>query len=213
MMEKNFNEQESLQLITEMIARARSNFQRTSRRTTLLWGYIIAILALANFALLHLLEGEERLSSYWVWALTFPLFIIHYLYEGRKAKKSLVKNHIDRMIGYLWLAFFVSCLIFIASVFTLTFGLRTGDFCMLYLLINPVILTFTGLCMFVNGKLCRFAPFVVGGVVFWAGALLSAAVLLIWPCQSLQFLVLSFAMIGGFIIPGHLLNHKEKQDV
>jgi hypothetical protein len=213
-METNFNEQDSLRLITEMISQARSNFQRKNGRSILLWGYAIAILALVNFALLRILEGQQQLwGSYWVWTLTIPLFIANYMYEAKKAKKALVKNHIDRMIGYVWLAFFISNLIFIASVFILTIGFHTPHIRVLYLLITPVILAFTGLCVFVNGKLCRFRPYVYGGVVFWAGALLSVLVLLVWPQQSLQYIVLSLCMIGGFIIPGHLLNDKEKQDV
>ncbi|MDR1937861.1 MAG: hypothetical protein LBQ73_05105 [Tannerellaceae bacterium] len=212
-METNFNEQDSLRLITEMITQARSNFQRKNGRSILLWGYAIAILALSNFALLHLLEGEAQMQSYWVWMLTIPLFIVNYIYEARKAKRALVKNHIDRMIGYLWLAFFVANLIFIASVFALTLGFHTPHIGVLYLLIMPVTTTLTGLCLFVNGQLCRFRPYVYGGIIFWVGALLSVVVLLVWLEQSLQFLVLSLCTIGGFIIPGHLLNEKEKQDV
>jgi hypothetical protein len=212
-METNFNEQDSLRLITEMITQARSNFQRKNGRSILLWGYAIAILSLANCALLHILEWQQQPQSYWVWTLTIPLFIINYMYEAKKAKQALVKNHIDRIIGYLWLAFFVSVLIFIASIFTFRIGLDEYSSKVMYLLITPVILAFTGLCIFVNGKLCHFNPYVWGGVVFWAGSLLSSLALLIWPHHSLQLLVLALCMGGGFILPGHLLNDKEKQDV
>jgi hypothetical protein len=153
------------------------------------------------------------MQSYWVWALTIPLYIVNYAYEAKKAKKALVKNHLDRIIGYVWLAFFVSNLVFIATIFIFTIWSRIVDIKLLYLLITPGILTFTGLCMFVNGKVCRFLPYVCGGVVFWLGAVLSALVLLIWPHQSLQFLVLAFCMIGGFILPGHSSGHKAEQDV
>jgi hypothetical protein len=213
-MEKEFNEQESLRLITNMITQAKERFQRKNGDGIILWGYSIAILALANFVLLQVLEEGMRASAYWVWACTIPLFIVNHFNEARKAQKAHVKNYINDMVGYVWLAFFISTLILVVSTFVLAVIFREYHGGILFLIITPVIMAATGLCLFINGKLCRIRSLVYGATIFWTGALLSVAILIIWKeQQGMQFLVLSFCVILGFILPGHSLNRKIRQDV
>jgi hypothetical protein len=213
MMEKDFNEQESLRLITRMIAQAKERFQKRNGDSIILWGYSIMILALANFGLLHVLDEGKQALSYCVWGCTLPLFIVNYVNEARKAGNASVRNYIDYITGHLWLGFFVSNLILVASAFVLAWAFRAYHGGIVFGLITPMIMGMTGLCLFINGKLYRFRPFVYGAAVFWAGALLSVAVLAVWQKQSLQFLALALCMIPGFILPGHILNRKDRQDV
>jgi hypothetical protein len=214
-MEKAFNEQESLKLITDMIAQARERFQQRNGDGIILWGYSIMALALANFVLLQTLAGESKTYAYMVWLCVIPIFAAHYIYEARKAKtKAHAGNYIDNMIGYVWLAFFITNLILVASVFILACGaLREYNGWTMFLIINPAVMSVVGLCLFINGKLCRFRPFVYGAVVFWAGALLSTLIMMLCGDQSTQFVILALCMILGFIIPGHVLNRKAGQDV
>jgi hypothetical protein len=213
-MEKEFNEQESLRLITNMITQAKERFQKKSGDGIILWGYSIAILALANFVLLQVLEEGLKTSAYWVWVCTIPLFIVNYFNEARKTQKTYVKNYINDMVGYVWLAFFISSLILVVSIFALAIIFREYHGGILFLIITPAIMGATGLCLFINGKLCRIRSLVYGAAIFWAGTLLSVAVLTVWKeQQGMQFLVLGFCMILGFILPGHSLNRKNKQDV
>jgi hypothetical protein len=212
-MEKEFNEQESLRLITDIIVQAKERFQRRNGNNIILWGYSIAILALANFVLLQVLNGEGRSFAYCVWICTIPLFIANYLNEGRKAQKAHVKNYIESIIGDVWLAFFISNLILVASVFILSEIFRAHHDGTVFLLITPTLMSITGLCLFINGKIYRFQSFVYGAIVFWAGALLSVSSSAVWKMQDLQFLILTLCMIFGFILPGHILNRKVKQDV
>ncbi|MDR1557036.1 MAG: hypothetical protein LBS88_08415 [Tannerellaceae bacterium] len=211
-MEKELNKQESLQLITDMIAQARERFQNRSGDGIILWGYVVAILALANFVLLQVLEGEQVNYSYWVWMCTIPVFVVNYIREAGKAKKAYVRNYIDSIIGYVWLAFFISNLILIASVFILAITFQDYHGGILFRLITPMIMGMTGLCLFINGKAYRFQPFVYGAILFWTGALVSALIQVVWA-YSLHFLVLALCMIPGFILPGHILNRKARQDV
>ena len=106
-MEEKFNEQESLRLITEMIAQARERFQKRNANSIILWGYSIVILALANFALLQALDAGSKAYAYSVWLCTIPLFIVNYFNESRKARQSHVSNYIDHLVGCVWLAFFI----------------------------------------------------------------------------------------------------------
>ncbi|MDR1645758.1 MAG: hypothetical protein LBS05_08055 [Tannerellaceae bacterium] len=210
-MENQLNEQESLRIIKDMIAQAKERFQKRNGDSIILWGYLIAILAMANFVLLRTLSAELQPQAYWVWMCTLPAFVIHYIHAARKARTTCAGSYIDTLVGHTWLAFYISVALFIASVFILAVALRAGG--NLFTLIMPVIMSATGLCLFVNGKAYRFRPFVYGAIGFWVGALLSAIVVVIWQKQSLQFLVLAVCMIVGFILPGHLLNRKARHDV
>jgi hypothetical protein len=212
-MEKEFNEQESLKLITNMITQAKERFQEKNADGIILWGYSIAILALANFVLLRVPDEGAKSFAYWVWACTIPLFAIHFFYKARKAGKAQVRNYIDRMVGYVWLAFFISIMVLVASIFALAIAFREYHAEVLFLLITPAIMGATGLCLFINGKLCRIRPFMYGAAVFWAGALLSVIAPIWNGQQSMQFLVLALCMIVGFIVPGYSLNHKTGKNV
>jgi hypothetical protein len=211
-MKEDFNEQESLKLITGMIAQAKDRFRSRNGNSIIFWGYSIALLAVANFALLQTLpQGSESLA-YWVWLCTFPLFAVNYVRESRKAAQAHAASYINRLTGHVWLGFAVSTLILVLAVFALAAILPPGGEAV-FLLINPLIMGMTGLCLFINGKAYSFRPFVYGAAMFWAGSLLSVLVLVVWKLQSAQFLVLALCMLVGFILPGHVLNRKAGQDV
>lgn len=212
-MEKNFNEQESLRFITGMIAQAKERFRTRNGNSVILWGYSILILAVANFVLLQVLYGERGAYAYCVWLCTIPLFAVNYIYEARKARKAHSSSYIDSLTGYVWLAYFISNLVLIVAVFVLAVAYWASGGWVLFQMIHPIVMATTGLCLFINGKLYRFRAFVYGSVVFWAGALLSATMVHVWDIQGFQLLVLALCMIPGFILPGHILNRKSRQDV
>jgi hypothetical protein len=205
-MEKELNEQDSLRLITEMITQARSNFQKGRGDGIVFWGYTIAIIALANFVLLQIFGYQPAI--YWVWALTIPIFIIHYVTELKRGKKALAKNGINEIIGHVWFAYAISSAVFVASIFI------TGIWdSVVFLLINPALIGMSGLCIYVTGRVCRFKPFVYGAYAFWCGALISAAIPVVCHAIDFQFLILALCMLVGFVIPGHILNRKSDQNV
>lgn len=214
-MEKNFNEQESLKLIANMIAQAKDRFQKRNGNSIILWGYSIMILALVNFALLQILDAANDAYAYAVWLCTIPLFIVNYFNETRKSRQAHASNYIDKVVGYVWLAFFISVLILTAAIYVLAGAILSlspyGS--LLFHLITPLIMALMGLCLFVNGKIYRFQAFVYGSAVFWAGALLSVFIPIVWKMQGLQFVALAICMIFGFILPGYMLNRKANQDV
>jgi hypothetical protein len=207
-MENQFNEQESLQLIKEMITQARTTFQKGRGDSLVFWGYFIAVLALANFILLRIFENQSWV--FWVWALTLPVSIVNAVIGHRKEKKALVKNHINSLIGYIWFAYFITIVCFLMSIFAIAFGLEVK---ILFLLINPVIIGMSGLALFVTGRVCRFQPYVYGAVLFWTGAVVSAFIPVVFGRIDYQFVVLALCLIMGFVIPGHILNSKTDTNV
>lgn len=207
-MEPKFTEQDSFKLINEMIAQARDNVQTNSGKILVFNGYIISLLAIANIVLLHLLP--EPVYSFWIWALVYPFTFIYMFLEKKKEKPAIVRTYIDRIVAKTWRAFGISVIVLLASIFLCVFIFESWLFCVL---ITPVILVLTGLAQYVTGHTCRYTLFIRAAYIFWGGALLSVISYLLMQSQDLPFLILAVCMVIGFVIPGHNLNQKAKQNV
>lgn len=207
-MGKDLNERESLTLISEMISQARNNIEVGSANNLLFSGYSVAITAILNFILLHILPETQQ--AYWVWMLMIPMYLVDYLVDMRRDKAKLVRTHLDTIIGGVWKAFGYGCALLLAVVFGLVFALNSWMFT---LIITPVIMIMTGVAIFVSAVVCRYKPFFRSAYIFWIGAILCIAWLFVVKEGSAQFIILALGMIFGSIIPAHVLNRKAKQNV
>lgn len=207
-MKKNFNEQDSLKLINEMITQARNNFRIGMGDGIIFWGYVIAILALFEFILKCVIVPAYH--AYWVWAFTVPIFAGYFWYESKKAKQAMVVTHLDKVVGYIWLAFVFSNAIFIGSIIFISYKWSTP---LLFLFIKPVIMILVGLSLFITGKIYRFKPYVYGACFFWLGSILCVLLRAYFNDGDYGPIILSVSMIVGFVIPGHILNRKAKSNV
>ncbi len=207
-MEKQLNEQESLNLISEMISQARNNIELGAANNLLLSGYSVAITALLNFVLLHTLARPEM--SYWMWLLMIPMYLVNFWVDLRHDKSKLVKTHIDSIIGGIWGSFGYACALFIAVVFGLILVINTWE---LTLVIIPVIMIMTGMAVFSTAVVCRYKPFFRSAYIFWISALATIIWFFFFKEASGQFMILAVAMILGFIIPAHILNRKARENV
>lgn len=207
-MENNFNEQDSLKLINEMITQARNNFRKGAGNSFILWGYVIAILAMSDYILMHFITPSYNAN--WVWILTLPVFIISSIYESQKAKTAVVVTHLDKVVGTIWLGFFIANILFIS---TILFVATYWGASIVYILITPIILIMMGLSLFATAKVYRFRPYLYGAGIFWLGAVLCVLQYMCIDFINLQFIILSVCMILGFVVPGHILNRKAETDV
>lgn len=205
-MDEKFTSQDSLKLINEMIAQSRNNFRLGIGKHFIFWGYVITILALANFVLLNVLPNPYY--SYNVWILTLFIYIGNVIYDKKQETSRLVRTHIDTIIANIWTGFFFSNLVIVPSVYAVAIGFKVS---IVFVLITPIILTLTGLALFITAKASRFKQFQTGAFLFWGGAWVSVASLFTGR-GDIQFLVLALTMIIGFIIPGHAANRKAKKE-
>ena len=201
-MDTNFSHEESLALVNEMICRARNNVQKERMYSVLFWGYTVALLALANFTLIHVLNDPNQ--SFLVWLVTVLAFAVSHFIDRKIDRTALVKTHIDKIGGIVWRGFAISSAVFLVVVFALAF--RIMDF-RLMLLINPVYMVMIGLCEFATACIYRYKPWYWIAVLFWAGAI-SCAFLQV----DRQFIILAVCMIMGFVVPGHLLTRQQKKN-
>jgi hypothetical protein len=207
-MDSKFTEQESLAVITEMIDRARHNVQKGSGTFMIYWGAMVAIMALLNVALvyiLHCMSISPNLSFH-IWWIMLPAWIVSFILEHKRDKRTLVKSHIDTIISSVWSAFGISIAIFLLMIFGLAYSLQVYDH---FYLINPVIILLMGIGEFITAKACRFRPFLYGAIAMWAGSLACALAVMLFKNGNgvlVQFLILAACMIIGFVVPGYKLN-------
>ncbi|WP_029903483.1 hypothetical protein [Prevotella sp. 10(H)] len=206
-MEKKFSEQDSLNLINEMITQAQNNFRKGAGNTSIFCGYFVALTAIFNYILLHTLS--EPRQSFWVWILMIPMMAIVAFINRKKKREAIVTTHIDKIVSNIWKAFAISVIVFILVIFGSACILKTAA---LTIIITPCILLMMGTAQFVTSVACRFRLYFYGAIIFWTGAILSVATYFTGD-SSLQFIILAACVIAGLSIPGHIANRKAKKHV
>jgi hypothetical protein len=206
-MEKNFNEQDSLRLINEMISQARNNFQKGRSNSSIFCGYVVAATAFANFILIQTLENPHQ--SYWIWLVMIPMMIISGIIARKHIEHSTVRTHIDNIVSGIWNAFAISIGILLISIYGTAYAKNSGY---LGILITPVILAMMGAAQYATSVAFRFKPYRYGALVSWGGALACVGSYLLREF-SIQFIILGVCAILGLSIPGHIANKKAEGNV
>jgi hypothetical protein len=194
MNQEKFSAEQSLQVIHNMIEKAKNQFSENGH-LYLLWGWVVFFCSIAQFILLKFVKYEHH---YYVWAACW-LAVIYQLYYLRKRNRvQKVENYTDKMMGYIWISFAVLMMLIGFSIGTL--GKEQY-----YKLIAPVFLAMYGVPTFLCGIFLRFRPLVTGGVGCWVLSVGSHFV----P-YDYQLLLLSVAMIVAWIVPGYNLQKRYK---
>lgn len=187
-----FSEEESLQLITQMINKAKNDFIETGI-SALMWGSIVTVCALLQFAAFF----YNLPWSGWVWLLTFFAVIPQIIISVREAKKKKFKTYHDDSMGGIWIAFGISMFLFNFYLASLT--IPDG------VLIHPntIFLIAYGIPTFATGFARRFTPMLVGGIACWVFAILSVYT----PYPYVMLLTAGAALLAWFI-PGIILQRR-----
>ncbi|MDR1332415.1 MAG: hypothetical protein LBK07_09980 [Tannerella sp.] len=203
-----------MEVITEMISRARNNLNR-GVNVMIFWGYLVAATAIANFILLQ--APAVGHDAYSVWLLMIPGAVVSYFINRRIDRTAVVRTHIDRIIRSAWAGFGISVFVFWGMITAFACLTRSAE---VMFLITPVILTMLGLGEYVTACACRARPMKWIAALFWLGAILCVFPFR-WQSvdghlagtlyQGYQQLIMAVCMIAGFAVPGHLIQRKQKQ--
>jgi hypothetical protein len=187
--EKQLTQEESLRIIHEMISAAKNDV-KADAFIFLLWGWLVFVASLTQFALI--LMNSEWNSIPW---LLMPIGgIITVIYSVRKGKKERTRTNVTESLKYTWIAF--TAALFIIMFFN----------SMNVLQVLPCIMVLYGMGLFLSGGALKFNPLIYGGMFCWACAIAGFYVQNIY-----QLLILSAAVMGGYIIPGYLLKMNNKK--
>jgi hypothetical protein len=113
MEEKNISEQESLQLIQEMIGKAKRNFHE-SGASSILWGSVIGSCGLISY-----FEQQFDFSiGFDIWILTLIAIIPGVWINIRASRRRVVKTHAQSATDVVWNVFGISivCIVLYANL-------------------------------------------------------------------------------------------------
>lgn len=194
-MEKNnLSEQQSLSIILDMVNKAKANIEDSSFYY-LFWGWLVFAASMLHYALL--MADYEK--PYLPWMLMPIGGIITAAYSYKQGKKATSKSYIEDFMKYVLIAFLVTLLIVLFSMSKLELNTY------------PMVMLIYGTWLFISGGALKFMPLIIGGIINW-----TLAIVAFYFAFEMQLLILAFAVLFGYIIPGHLLKlhfKKLKQNV
>lgn len=193
MEDKKMSEQESLELISQVIRDSRKSVEYKAGSFSLIWGYVTVIVSLLVYAGFALTDYHEVA---WLWFL-IPIGGCLAMWRLGLSQKSLKRTYFDRIINQVWMVLglvgwglSVACL------------LLPGAFSILFLisLIMSMGVTLTG-CI------ASYKTYIGFGIT---GILLSFLCLAVKGEE--QILIFAAIFVIMMIIPGHLLNRDVRRE-
>jgi hypothetical protein len=182
--EESLTSEQSLELITSMISRAKNEYFDTGI-SALLWGAVIIFCSLVTYAN-HWLKWA---ALDYIWFLTIVAVIPQVIISIREGKQRGYKTHESDLIGGVWMSYAIA--IFLFSYVDYALDLRQDV---------PIYLTLFGIPTFATGYGRRFKPMIFGGLTCWVLAIVALYV----RDHNALFLMAAGALVAWFI-PGLLL--------
>ncbi len=187
---ENFNEQDSLKLINEMIGKAKKSYV-TKGIASIVWGALITFCGLVNWYEIHF-----KVDFGDVWLLTLFALIpqIYFSVKERRSKNFI--SHNETTVRYIWIAFAVSMFITIPY-----FGRLQGVSPI------PIIMMLYALPTFIIGGMCKFMPMILGGIFCWVASVTS-----IFTNVEIDVLLMAACGLFAWLIPGIILWNRYKKN-
>jgi len=207
--EKKLSEKESLDLIAQMISKAKNSYHDTGIGA-MMWGAVIAICSLVRLSELHF---NYRLP-FDIYLLTLVAIIPQVFITIKEKKERKVKSYDDAFIDYLWLGFGISIflLILISNNIFNEWGSWTnehkpasgnGNPYGFYEFVAPLFLMLYGMPTFVTGAACKFKPMMWGGLFCWI-----CSITTIYTSIKIDLTLTALSAIVAWFIPGILMERE-----
>lgn len=207
MEERELTQQESLEIITSMIARTRKRYIGDGN-IMMMWGYVsVAVCALVWI----MLAVTHNQAWNWLWFLIWIIGgTLTPIMARREEKVRGVKSYSDRITSQIWTVVGYSSIAMTAFClgFMLIGGVNTWAS---WLALALIIVPFAEIA---QGIVIKEKSLVFGGVIgLTAGICTSCCLVGRVPLNAVWFMpmfMLAFACM--MIIPGHILNYKARRE-
>jgi hypothetical protein len=185
--EKELTGQESLELISRMISKAKRDYYDTGL-SSLLWGSTITFCSLIAFVNYYL---KWPVFDY-VWFLTFAAVIIQGMISAREKKLRRRKGHDEDLMSGIWISFAIAMFLvsWVLSWFNLPF-------------LTSIYMIIYGIPTFTTGYARRFRPMLIGGIACWVFSMLA----MFTPFPYVMLYMAASAQLAWFI-PGLILRKR-----
>lgn len=190
--QEELSHKESLQLIEEMIYKAKNSYHE-SGTSALLWGGTIMFCSIVSFA-------NTWLKLDWlnqVWWLTFIALVPQIVISIRESKAQKFKAHTSDAMSGIWISFGI-------GIFLLSFYgnvAKAESTATLFLILY-------GMPTFATGYTHRFKAMIIGGIICWVSAIISLYVA--YRIDVILFFISAFFawFLPGLILRRHYLKQK-----
>lgn len=209
MEDKQLTEQESLQLIQQMISRAKNNFVDTGIGP-ILWGAVISLCSIVQFLIIQF----QWHLPFDIWILALVAIIPQIFISVQERRERKAKGWDDDIMGYVWLCFGVGVFIinFLNNVAADAFNPLLSDYREItgkenvpnfWTYGSSYLLFVYGYPTIVTGAARKFRLMTIGGIVCWVSALVSA-----FTVTKFDFLLMAVSAALAWLIPGIVLCKK-----
>jgi hypothetical protein len=212
--EKKFTEQESLQLITEMIQKVKGSFHE-SGTSAILWGSVVGFCGLLSFSQLQ----WNFSIGFDIWLLIFAAIIPQVYIVYREKNKKLVKTYQQLATDNIWMIYAISLAALVLyqnivpgvsdklmtqdGVQLLQKNIQTGeikDFHFFIPGISSVYLIIYAFPTIGTGLINKFKPMIYGALICYGFFIIS-----LYASFKYDMLLMGLAGIVNWLIPGFIL--------
>lgn len=220
MEERNMSEQESLQIIQEMIVKAKADFHE-SGISSILWGSVIGFCGLMSFA-----EQQWNFSlKFDVWLLTLVAVVPGIWINIYESRRRTVKTHRRAATDIVWNVFAISVICVVlygniipsasASLFSaenvelLSRNTITGEMTAYRptaLSLSSIFLIIYAFPTLATGWITGFRPMTIGAIICYIFFVIS-----LFAAFKYDMLLSGLAGIGNWLIPGLILHRRYRK--
>jgi len=190
MKDKQLSNEESLQLIEQMIGRAKQE-EKTSGWGWIIWGWLLFTASMAHFISI---QAGRNLGNY-IWNILTISALVLILLSALLQKKGMeTRTYTGELVDKFGTAFFLSLVVMVLGNFITGLTETGANFGYLLLLY--------AFWMYIHGAAFRFRLLTAGAILNWAGAL----VIFFWTKELGSYILLVHAVcvLLGYVIPGHM---------
>jgi hypothetical protein len=212
--ENKFNEKESLQLITEMIQKAKGSFHE-SGTSAILWGSIVAFCGLVSFA-----QRQWNFNiGFDIWLLIFVAIIPQVYIVSKEKRKKQVKTYQQSATDNVWMVYAISLAALVLyqnivpgvsdklmtgdGIQLLQKNIQTGeikDFLFFIPGISSVYLIIFAFPTISTGLINKFKPMIYGALICYVFFIIS-----LYAPSKYDMLLMGLAGVVNWLIPGFIL--------
>jgi len=194
MEEKNLNEKESLELISQMITNSRQKLEDGNGMPFLIWGYTTFFVSLIVF---FLINSTNDYHYHFIWFLIPVIGSIGMFVSKRSEAKHSghARNFIDRFIGNIWTVIGIAAFIITIGAFFVRIPILS------------LVLLLMGIGTALTGLIIKFKPVIISGFIGMASCVVPFIV-----NGNEQIIVFGIIYLIMMVFPGHILNYKGKRE-
>ena len=188
--EPTFSNEQSMQLINEMIGKAKRSYT-TKGIASMVWGSLIIFCSMITWT--HVKFNLNIGFDVWLFLLLALIPQIYFSIKEKREKNFI--GHDEQTMTFVWVTFTIC--IFITSFYNSKYETDSSAtlFMMLY-----------GIPTFITGGIFKFKPMIIGGIICWVLSIIS-----IYTSFTTDLLLMATSGLFAWLIPGIILWNRYKK--